>query len=179
MVSNVPTRCMLCGVELPAGITFRQVKDSKDQAIGARCYNQCRQPEKLECGHEKRFQVEPEGADKFCVWCVAQEAVSLGQAQAKEHDRFWEALGVLSADISVDQAIEKWKAMEAVLMAARDLRFKESTEVGHYLIHGVDLATLHTALANYDRMPKVEKPESNPEIHEVELKPQVQGAFFE
>lgn len=43
---------------------------------------------------------------------VAKLAVNTGAQQAAEWDRFWEALGVKSADITVDQAIEKYKAMQ-------------------------------------------------------------------
>jgi hypothetical protein len=42
---------------------------------------------------------------------VAQRAIDLGKQQADEWDRFWEALGVKSADITVDQAIGKYKAI--------------------------------------------------------------------
>lgn len=43
---------------------------------------------------------------------AAREAVRIGVQQADEWDRFWDALGVKSADITVDQAIEKWKRVE-------------------------------------------------------------------
>jgi predicted RNase H-like nuclease (RuvC/YqgF family) len=44
---------------------------------------------------------------------IAEQAVSAGSAQAAEWDKFWEALGVASSDITVDQAIAKWKALQS------------------------------------------------------------------
>ena len=43
-----------------------------------------------------------------------EEAVKLGIKQADEYDRFWEAMGCKSKDITIDEAIAKWKAMESI-----------------------------------------------------------------
>jgi hypothetical protein len=48
-------------------------------------------------------------------------AIDTGMQQAAEWDRFWDALGVKSADITVDQAIEKYKSIEAEIKNLRSL----------------------------------------------------------
>jgi hypothetical protein len=64
-----------------------------------------------------RERVQSLEAEKAEAIDAAQQAVKIGVRQAAEWDRFWEAMGVKSADITVDQAIEKYKAMEAAALA--------------------------------------------------------------
>lgn len=54
---------------------------------------------------------------------VKNVAIIIGKQQAAEWDRFWEAMGVKSADITVDQAISKWKEKDLRL-----LQFEEFLE---------------------------------------------------
>lgn len=44
---------------------------------------------------------------------LLEAAIQAGEQQAAEWDRFWAALGVLSAEITVDQAIAMWQTLEA------------------------------------------------------------------
>jgi len=161
MQSKTETVCVKCGTRLPPGINFRQVKDGQDLVIGARCYNACpkREPgveRNPLCGHELRFEIQTPEGERGCVACVAVEAIDLGKMQADGVDRFWAAIGVLSSEISVDQAIAKWKAIEAVMKAAKAMRFKEAEEVGHFTVHGVDLSRLQESLRRYDEQPHVQ-----------------------
>lgn len=41
MRSEKNSTCILCGANLPAGITFREVKDTAGKYLGDRCYNAC------------------------------------------------------------------------------------------------------------------------------------------
>jgi hypothetical protein len=50
---------------------------------------------------------------------VAENVLALGKEQGQDWDRFWAAMGVLSSEITVDQAIEKYKALEADLAYVR------------------------------------------------------------
>ena len=43
--------------------------------------------------------------------------LSTASKQADEWDRFWAAMGVLSEDITVDEAIEKWQALRSDVLA--------------------------------------------------------------
>lgn len=52
---------------------------------------------------------------------IANDAMQLGMSQANEYDRFWDALGVKSADITIDDAIAQVKRLRAVEAAARDV----------------------------------------------------------
>lgn len=64
---------------------------------------------------------------------IAEQATLVGKQQADEWDRFWEAMGVKSEDITVDQAIQKWMAMEvqiAKLREACDLAYGHITNCG-------------------------------------------------
>jgi len=66
---------------------------------------------------------------------IAETAVSDGMAQAEEWDKFWAVMGVASADITVDQAIAKWKAMEAesARLSRVELSLKDSDKRIKYL----------------------------------------------
>lgn len=64
---------------------------------------------------------------------VAKLAVNTGAQQAAEWDRFWEALGVKSADITVDQAIEKYKALQAENARMRKALEREHQSLCAYL----------------------------------------------
>jgi hypothetical protein len=44
---------------------------------------------------------------------VAMEAVRLGKQQAADMDRFWQAIGCGTEETTVDDAIAKWRALEA------------------------------------------------------------------
>jgi len=46
---------------------------------------------------------------------IAESAATIGKQQADDWDRFWDALGVKSADITVDQAIQKYKNLVNLL----------------------------------------------------------------
>ena len=46
---------------------------------------------------------------------MLKKTIEIGEQQASEWDRFWEAMGVKSEDITVDQAIEKYKMLESSL----------------------------------------------------------------
>ena len=65
---------------------------------------------------ELEQQLETSRADLSSLKAVALAQNSEWQAMADEWDRFWAAMGVCSVDITVDQAIEKWQAMEASLV---------------------------------------------------------------
>jgi hypothetical protein len=73
----------------------------------------------MNCGHPARYLVEM-GKKQECSLCKFQQlyelslqAIEGASNDATEWNRFWEAMGVKSADITVDQAIEKYKALEA------------------------------------------------------------------
>lgn len=68
---------------------------------------------------------------------IAAKAVALGKAQAEEWDRFWKAIDCHSDDISVDDAIEKWKGVEAEnerLMGIAEGKVEET--LSFKVIHG-------------------------------------------
>ena len=51
MRSDQPTICMLCGANLAAGITFREVRDTEGKYLGDRCWNKCAR------GRERRISL--------------------------------------------------------------------------------------------------------------------------
>ena len=50
---------------------------------------------------------------------IAEDAVRLGREQAREWDRFWQAIGCGSEDISVDDAIAKYQSLISELETAK------------------------------------------------------------
>ena len=41
-MSKKSTRCMECGREIPAGMTFRKIHDKRGMPIGDHCYGKCK-----------------------------------------------------------------------------------------------------------------------------------------
>lgn len=113
----------------------------------------------MECGHPARYLLtNTNGNPAACVACLANEAIRLGVKQADEVDRFWEAMGVNAADITVDQAIAKWQSMEKVLHAAKGI-FTATPGMPAYSVFDNridDMVKLQEALREYDAQPKVE-----------------------
>jgi hypothetical protein len=73
--------------------------DGYRELVGARCT-------------ELEQMLETSRAGLSSLKAVALAQNSEWQAMANEWDRFWTAVGVCLADITVDQAIEKWQALE-------------------------------------------------------------------
>lgn len=53
---------------------------------------------------------------------VLEEAVRLGKSQADEFDRFWQAIGMGTAETSVDDCIKLWQSRESELATIREER---------------------------------------------------------
>jgi len=65
--------------------------------------------------HDEAKDNNREHTDHVELLGLLKKTIEIGEQQASEWDRFWEAMGVKSEDITVDQAIEKYKMLESSL----------------------------------------------------------------
>lgn len=95
-------------------------------------------PERTMCAHydqrcvalveaNARIAALEQERDKALSMC--RQAVDTGMAQAEEWDRFWRAMGVDSEDITVDEAIAKYAALEQERNELRETRKRGAAEI--------------------------------------------------
>ena len=96
-------------------VEYSKLIGKRDEGIAAlRAENEARKVEivNLHKSYIERFtKPRTESQEIAGLRAALAESLRIGEKQALEWDRFWEAMGVRSKDISVDQAIEKYQSI--------------------------------------------------------------------